>query len=211
MKATKDVKLVTVGKIIEELTEFEKEHSEEDVVCFLPDDGIGYVVGTKLDKDGDVCISLEEEAEDSGCYSVEMLSWELQGYDKQACIYMKCRGSLLSFEECSSLFEYSEEDDVVFCDSVQIGQNEETTEQVRESSWLTEAEMRENEKEERRRKVINKCETIALIILTFCVVVGLIFNVYAIVTHSGVLWENILWSIVFLVCAIFCSLTLYHS
>lgn len=211
MKETKTVKLVTIGKIIEELIELENGHLEVDVVCCQPDDSMGYIVGTELDKDGDVCIFLDEEYEDSCCYNVEMLSSELQVYDKNARVYIKGSGLLFGIEEGNFLFEYDEMEDVVSCNCIKIGNYKEESHQGRGYGWLMEAEIRENEENERRRKVIDKRETIVLAILTLCLVVGLIYNVYAIVTHSGVHREIILWGIVCLVCVIFCSLTLYYS
>lgn len=210
MKKDKSIKLTTVGNITKELIKFEKKHSEDDVACSMPDDSMGYVVGTELDEDGDVCIFLDEVYEDSGCYNVEMLCNELQGYDRKAGVYMKGSGLFLNFEDNNDLFEYNEDEDFVYCNSIQISKYEQSH-QRREKGWLTEAEIRENEEKERRRKVIDKRETIVLAILTMCLIVGFIYNVYAIITHSGTMWENILWSIICLTCSILCSCVLYNS
>lgn len=210
MKKDKEIKLMTVGKIIRELTEFEKKHSEDDVACCLPDDSMGYVVGTELDEDGDACVFLDETYEDSGCYNVEMLCNELQDYDQKACIYMKGCGLLLSFEDCNGLFEYNEDEDAIFCSGIKIGKYKQSH-QRRGNSWLTEAEIREKEEEERRQKVTAKYQTIALAIFTLCMIVGFIYKVYAIITHSGAMWENILWGVTFLFCSILFSCVLYSQ
>lgn len=201
---------MTVRKIIKELTKLGKTHSEDDVACCLPDNSIGYVVGTEPDEDGDVCIFLDEVYEDSGCYNVEMLCNELQSYDQKAHVYMKGCGLLLGFEDHTCLFEYNEEEDFVYCESIKIGTYKQSH-QRRGNGWLTEAEIRENEEKARKRKVIDKRETIVLAFLTLCLIVGFIYNVYAIITHSGTMWENIFWSIICLACSILCSCVLYFS
>lgn len=210
MKDAKGVKLVTVGMIIKELAKLEKTHSDEELVCCLPDDSTVYVVGTEQDEDGDVCIFLEEEIVDSGFYDVEMLCDELHSYDMKARVFMKGCGLLLGLSDDGGLFAYDEEDCVVFCNSIKIGKyNEEPYRGG--NGWLTEAEIRKNEEDKRRQEVIDKRETVALAILTLCLIAGLVYNVYAIVTHSGALWENILWTIVCLFTAVFCSLALYFQ
>lgn len=196
MKEAKEVKLVMVGKVIGELTRLKKKNSEDNVVCCLPGGSLRYVVSSGLDEDGDVRIFLDEDYEDSGCYNVEMLSNELHGYDKKARVYLKGCGLLLGLKDCKDLFEYDEGEDVVFCDSIKIGKSEEVSHERREYGRQTGAAKREN---------------IALAILTLGLVVALIYNVYAIIAHSGALWKNILWSVVCLVCAILCSLVLYFS
>lgn len=54
-------------------------------------------------------------------------------------------------------------------------------------------------------------ETIAMAILTLSLIAGFIYNVYAIITNTGTIWENILWSIVCLGGVAFCSLVLYFN
>lgn len=135
----------------------------------------------------------------------------MQGYDQKACVYMKGSGLLLSLEDHNGLFEYNEEEDAVYCGSIKIGKYEQVSHQRSGNGWLTETEIREKEEKERRRKVTDRRETIVLAILTLCLILGFIYNVYAIITHSGTMWENILWSIICLACSILCSCVLYNS
>lgn len=214
MKVTKDIKLVTVGEILAELTKYKKKHSDDVVMCELPDadfEDSGYIAGSYLDKDGDVCLFLDEGIEDSSCYDVEMLCEELQGYDHPVRVYMECNGILLSIENCCDLFEYDKDEEVVFCSTIKIGKIKKEPPKTSGNGWLTEAEIHKNEEDERRRKAKDKFENIVLIILIFGLIVGFVYHMYCIITHTGTLWYHILWSVVYFLLGGLNCLVLYYS
>lgn len=213
MKTNDTHQLLTVAQISKGLKRFVKEHADTDVVCCLPDGTQCYVVVTRLDDDGDVSICIEEGYEDSGCYSVEMLSDELQDYASKARIYMEGCGLLMNFEDTESPWDYNDDDDVVFCSTEKIGTSKENPHprQQKGNPWLTKAEQHMNEEEKKKRRIVSKCETIVLALLTAGFIFGCCYNAYAIFATTMWMWANIMWGIVcFFLAAIGC-LTLYFS
>lgn len=123
MKTYKGVEFVTVGDLTRELKEFKKEHSEDEVVCDMPDEDTCYVSGIEVDDDGDLCIYLDDEEYDGAYYDVSMLLAELEDYNPQTKAYMVGCDKYLTFRFFGEnhIFAYDEGNDTVGCDGTVFG------------------------------------------------------------------------------------------
>lgn len=97
MKTSKDIELLTVGQLLEELAEFEEEYSDWDIVCWTPNGEPCYPTNVELDEDGDLCIAFRED--DGENYDVGMLLEELDEYDEDTSVYVAARGLYLNIKE----------------------------------------------------------------------------------------------------------------
>lgn len=126
MKTDKD--LIIVGQLIEDLAEFEEECSDWDVVCWTPDGEPCYINEAELDEDGDLCLSLDEDGDDT--YDVESLIEVLGEYDENTLVYVVARGLYLNIEAKpdSTVFEEDCDEvsdiDIVACRGSVIGEYE---------------------------------------------------------------------------------------
>lgn len=222
MQTSKDIILYTVGQLVKELTKYSNNHSEDEIVCYLPDGDSCYFSSLNLDDDGDLCIYLDEQYEDGAHYDVDMLLSELEGYESQTKVYLAGCGLYMTFEPIvnNKLFQFDEEEEWIGCEGTSFGEYEEDEDVIanekegrRQSgwSWLTPAEKRELEKQKKKEQLESILQTTVLGILTLLTIYGLFYNVRAIINHSGTLWENIIGSIVCLILAIIGSLTLYFD
>lgn len=203
--------LMTVSKLIEELKRFEKKYSDADVVCYLPDYTVCYVVTVRMDDEGDVCIRFEDHDEDIDCYCVEMLLDSLSEYNRNARVYIDVCGYYATFTVYSDgeFFIYNEDEEWVYCDCEIIGEYDEPEYC---SGWHTPAERRMLAEKARKEKRQHKIEYGVLLALTVLIVCAFFYNVWAAVTLSGdALWKNILWAVTCLFCSIISSLTLYYD
>lgn len=210
MKTSKNISFVTVGQLKKELKRFEKNHSDDDVACCLPDGTLCYVLNTMADDDGDLCINLDDEEFD-GCYcDVGTLLDELKGFDPEAKAYMAVSGQYLTFSIYGEnrIFDYDDENEAVSCDGDIFGHYKEP---VVNSGRRTEAEDREIARKAKEETRTDKAERIVLFILTILGFCGLIYNVYTLITHSKAIWESILWIVCFLVCVSVGTVTLYND
>ncbi len=142
MKTPSDIRLITVRRLIDELGEFESECPDTEVTFELPGTGIFRVSNIELDKDGDVCIKLNQKAYDDGdcyietidylspdSYAVENLIFDLGHYDDNARVYLAGNGLymniILSGIEEGDLFSNDEDNEQVNCEVSQFGKYEE--------------------------------------------------------------------------------------
>lgn len=93
---TTDKDLMTVGQLAEDLAEFEEEHSDWDVVCRTPYGEPCYINEAEPDEDGDLCLSLDEDGDET--YDVATLIEVLGEYDDDTPVYVAVRGLYLNIE-----------------------------------------------------------------------------------------------------------------
>lgn len=123
-----DKELMTIGRLVEDLAEFEEEYSDWDVVCWTPSGEPCYINDAEPDEDGDLCLSLDEDFSDT--YDVASLIEVLGEYGDDTPVYVAARGLYLNIEEKadSTVFEEDcdeESDiDVVACRGSVIGEYE---------------------------------------------------------------------------------------
>lgn len=123
-----DKELMTIGRLVEDLAEFEEENSDWDVVCWTPDGEPCYINDAEPDEDGDLCLSLDEDYSDT--YNVASLIEVLGEYGDDTPVYVAARGLYLNIEEKpdSTVFEEDCDEvsdiDVVACSGSVIGEYE---------------------------------------------------------------------------------------
>ena len=122
MKTKANIKLITVGRLVKELSKFEKKCADYDVACWAPDYLTCCVTGHRLDEDGDLCIHLEQREEDGGYCTVEMLLADLASYDRDVRVYMKSCGYYLNFETDDGIFTENDDDEIVGCHANAFGE-----------------------------------------------------------------------------------------
>lgn len=119
---------MTVGRLVEDLAEFEEKNSDWDVVCWTPDGEPCYVNDAEPDEDGDLCLSLDEDYSDT--YDVASLIEVLGEYGDDTPVYIAARGLYLDIEEKSDSTVFEEDCDevsdidVVACRGSVIGEYE---------------------------------------------------------------------------------------
>lgn len=123
-----DKELMTIGQLIEDLAEFEEEYSDWDVVCWTPDGEPCYINEAEPDEDGDLCLSLDEDGDET--YDVASLIEVLGEYGDDTPVYVAARGLYLNIEEKpdSTVFEEDCDEvsdiDIVACRSSVFGEYE---------------------------------------------------------------------------------------
>ena len=210
MKKTNGTKLITVGELLNELKQFGKDCSEYVVNIDIPDGSTLNVMGTALDKDGDLSIEVDEDP-DEGYYDVRMLIDELKGYVKSTRVYLEGCGLYLAFKvnaKGNILPGTNGEDETVGFDAYAFGEYT-----YKPSGWRTESEERQIAEEARKEQRKEHAESIVLAVLTVIVFFGLCYNIYALVVHSTrhAVWENILGVVACLIILAICDGTLYYS
>ncbi|MBR6466453.1 MAG: hypothetical protein IKS82_08460 [Bacteroidales bacterium] len=208
MKDIADINFITVGKLVAELKEYGKDYLNYVLNIEIPDGSVLNVMSTGLDRDGDLSIEVDEDP-DEGYYDIQMLIDDLEGYDKNARVYMEGCGLLFTFNvqaDGSILSEPNDEDETVGCDALAFGEYK-----YEPSGWLTESQKRELAEEARKEKRKEKIYTIVLAVLIVAEIVGLVYHVKALLSHTQPLWESILWIVVYIVLLVICGGTLYYS
>jgi len=133
METPDNVKLITVGQLLEELAEFEEDYSDWDVACWTPDGQPCFPTSVELDEDGDLCIALKQD--DGVNYNVSMLVEELDEYDDDTQVYVAARGLYLSIDvnKDGTIFEedcVEESDiDIIACHGTAFGEYEDDWEE----------------------------------------------------------------------------------
>lgn len=216
MKASEDIKLITVKVLTKDLKRFVNKHADDDVACYSSDGDIYYIETLDMDDDGDLWIGVTDDEYDGGFYTVDMLLAELEDYDASTRVYLGCFGDCFTLEvdDKGHVFAYDDENEVVACDCDAFEPDDNSGhihERRRESYVPAENESRQQKEEARNEKIKSKIETIVLAILTLLVAGGLVYNVYALFTGEGAIWEHVLWGIACLVVTVIGSLTLYYS
>ena len=199
------VSFVTVGKLLQELKEYEDQYWDLCIACRISDDeedSILCIAGSELDDEGDLCLHLAERDffdEDDGYYDVADLIAVLHNRARDSKVYLAGCGLLLSFDlnGDGTIFDgVNEDDDTIGCGLSAFGEYEETLE---EEPALV-------------RKRDGLGEDIALVILTLLGLSALAYNVYGLVTRSGsALWEHVIWIAAGAVVVLVCGLTLFNS
>ena len=194
MKAEENIKLATVGNLLDELKKYEKKHWELSVVAWTRNDYTFGVVGIGKDKDGDLRIEVEEvEEELEGIWSVADVITSLERYSKDARVYLAGHGVYFSIECEGSIFTKSEDDDVIGCYANPFSEYE--PEPLRD-----------------RKKRGNPTETIVLVAIALAAVCWLGYNIYAMIAGvGGPLWEKILWIVASVIVLVVSGCTLYYS
>ena len=206
MEALEKTKLVTNGELIKDLKRFEKNKWYYDVVCTMPDFTACCITGIAPDEKGDICIYVEDGVWDVDYHVDEVLA-QLRSFDKNAGVYMAGCGVLMAISvDGGEIFACDNDAESVSCDAVIIGEyHAPAYRDSHEDHHLTQ----QIDKKERREDNIM---TIVLIILMIFCAIGLVYNVMAIINHSGqYLLNNVLWAVVFLVSLVISSCTLYFS
>lgn len=123
-----DKNMVTVGQLLEDLSEFEEEYSDWDVVCWTPDGEPCYLNECETDEESELCLSFDEDGDET--YDVATLIEVLDEYDDDMPVYVAARGLSLNIKKKSdsSIFEEDCDEvsdiDIVACRSSVIGKDE---------------------------------------------------------------------------------------
>lgn len=210
MKQCENTGLTTIGKLLNELKGYEKKCSDSVVTIDIPDGSTLNVMGTGLDRDGDLSIEVDEDP-DEGYYDVQMLLDELEGYDKKTRVYLEGCGLYLTFEVSQDgclLSDANDDDETIGFDAYAFGEYK-----YQPSEWLTVFEKRVQAEKDRKKKREERIEYIILAVLTVVIFFGLCYNIYALVVHSArhAVWENIGGVIVCVFLLVICGATLYYS
>lgn len=209
MKTKENIKLITVGRLVKELSRFEKKCSDYDVACWAPDYLTCCVRGHRLDEDGDVCIHFEMQEDDGGYFTVEMLLADLASYDENARVYMESCGYYLNFEADGDIFTESEDDEIVGCHANAFGEYDEPT---LDEGDINDADRRYLEEKHREEKREDRTLTVIMIALMILLMFWMGRNIAAIVTHScDSVVGNIIWIIICAVLLAINVLTLHYS
>jgi hypothetical protein len=207
MKTKESIKLTTVGKLLEELTGFEK-ISDDCVGVWIPDGSTLCIVGMGLDKDGDLRIELEEQlGEQEGFWSAADTIEALKEYGKDVRVYFAGCGLYLSIDPVhdGSIFKENDDDDLVGCYASAFGEyRPEPQRDGYEERLSAETAMKKN-----RRDCI---ETLVLILIMLAAICLFGYNIYALIAGiGGPLWEKILWIVGSGIVLVVSSFTLYYS
>ena len=127
MNKTDNTKLITVGNLLKELKRYGKGCSEYVVNIDIPDGSTLNIMGTGLDKDGDLSIEVDEDP-DEGYFDVQMLIDELEGYAKSTRVYLEGCGLYLTFKVNADgriVSGYDDEEEIVGFDAYAFGEYEE--------------------------------------------------------------------------------------
>lgn len=212
MKTTPGNNLITVGKLVKELKGFGEERAHYDLAVWVPEDDERSfcIMGTALDKDGNLCISMEDLDLSEGYYNVQNLLDDLDIYDSKVKVYLEGCGMTLGFDRNGDGCVFGSPDDqeeIAGCYASPFGTYKEEPQ-----GWLTESEKRMLAKEEQKKKRVGRLESIALIVLTLVGAFGLFYNIAALVKHAErPVWESILWIVTCIVVMVICLFTLYYS
>lgn len=201
MKTKENIKLITVGRLLKELKEYSEECPDYEMVCSTPDDRTFGIDGTWRDKDGDLCV-LVVDPEDTmagvveEAYTVEMLLQDLEECDESTRVYLKGGGLFMNVKPCGDCEIFDEgEDEELWFEVTAFGEYELPA----AGSWdhKTEWEKRYIAEEEHKRKLEDRRETIALVALCVLLAGWSVYNVYALISHTGnSIAENIIWIVV---------------
>jgi len=187
-------KTMTVRDLIRELNEVSNVCEEYDLVLWAPGDLVCCVTKTIIDEDGDVRICVEEEYDDGGYYTVEMLRDELESYDEGKSVYWAGCGLYMTVEQDGGVFAVDHDSESVGADALVVGRYEEEEE---ESGWLTIEDRRELAEANRKQRRQNRWMLALLGLFSILTVYILCINVYEAVTRTGdCLGSNIVWILV---------------
>lgn len=208
MKKIDNQRLATVGKLVGELSGYDKEYPNFDVVVWIPDGSTLCIVGARLDKDGDLRLEVEEVGDEGGDYDVDALLEMLRGYDQDTRVYLAGHGLYFNIDQDGGIFaEPGEEDETVGCYATAFGGYK-----VEPPVFRTAAENRVLAEEARKKEREERIYAIVLVALSVAVFCWLLYNVYTLVTHSWkYVWENIMWVFACLVILVINVLTLHYS
>ena len=197
-----DIELTTIGQLVEYLTEIENECMDWDVVCIAPDGTSCHITSLELDEDGILCIGVDDYVYDmDDCYSVDILLNELQTYNEQTRVYIAGHNQYMKWVD-GPLYEDENEEVGFDCiafepDKAQECLSEQLTEVERSGlAW---------------KQFVQNIQRIVLFVITLLLVYGSVYNVRALLTHSGTAWQNIMWSFICIFLTIIGSLTLYSD
>lgn len=174
MKTPKEIKLLLVGQLMEELSEYSQECLNWDIVCNDPD-GTSYYVANiegalEIDEDGDLRISLDDaEYDKDDCYTVEMLLDELKKYKLQTKVYLAGHGLYMTWDDSMT---YDDEYEEIGFNGITFGKYEE---QSNASGWLTESEKRNLAKEHKEEQLKKNLLRIVLAVMTILLISGAIY------------------------------------
>lgn len=194
---------VNVDSLIKEIEAVGKRCSGFNVICWLPEDITCEIVGVKTDKNGDICLWIEEKIEDPGGYDVETLFDVLKGSKKGARVYLATEGAYFGFEvnHNGDIFsDPDDEDESIGFYAFEIGAYDVD---ISHDSQMT--PMTQTTKE-------SSILTIVLVLISTLPVGLLCHNIVKLLTHSGQhVWENILWVVVCAILIVIDAMTLIHS
>lgn len=209
MRTAEKITLITAEELVKELKSLEKECLTYDVACWVPNSDTLCVTGTRLDKDGNIRIDLEEWQEDGGYYTADMLLSEIGRYEKGAKVYLAGCGLYLSIDVNKDGSVFSESDDeMVGCYASVFGKYQ----MEKPRGFRTETEERKLAEEAKKQRRENRIMSLVLILIALGGIFLLIYNTYALLTHTAKpLWECILWIVASIVIIGVAGLTLFYS
>ena len=193
MRTDSEVRLATVGKLLKELKAYDGECLDyyPTVSVSGEDDRDFCIMGTGLDKDGDLQIGVEETDMSEGYYNVQELIDDLEGYDGNTRVYMAGCGLYLTFEQEGGVF-CAPDDDTVGSYATVFGKYEEEPRGGRMEKEMRQAARRSSWKV-RTKDWKGILEVVTYLLCIPLTVYGLYYNVAALVKHSRPILESALW------------------
>lgn len=193
IKTTRSNKLVTVGKLLGELKEYENKRWDASVVAWIQDDQTLGVVGIGKDKDGDLRVEVEEvEEEMEGIWTVSDVIDSLERNGKEGRAYLAGHGLFFAIDDKGCIFTESDDGDVIGCDASVFGEYEEEPRSV-----LTEKEERQTARRMAWKTRMSNwkgiLESVTFLLCIPLAAYGIYYNIVALAKHSRPVWETVLW------------------
>lgn len=199
MKTNNNIRLTTVGEIIEELKKYEKNSWDREVAIWLDGDNPFFIMSVGLDADGDLCFEVEEQDDViEGCYIVADTLSALEQYSNDTRVYFAGEGLYLNLEKKGSIFSSNDEDDTITCNATSFGKYN--------------VEYKESSKAVKKRDNEDSVLGIVQWVILLGTLIWLLYNIYILcVGGSDHLWERILWIVCCIVVIVILSCSIFYS
>ena len=210
MKTENDVKLMTVGELLDALKSYKKKYLEYDFFIWceeLDDEHLG-VYGMDLDEDGDLRMLVDwTEFGGVGFITIEEVMEDLKELDRNTRIYLDWFGYYLALER-DSFYEPDDDYKTISCDSFIIGEYD-----IPEPYVPTEKELRQAARreiwEDRKSSWKGYLEVATYVLTIPLVIWGLYHNIAAWAQHTKPVWEVICWLVILLLVGYVCIQQLF--
>lgn len=162
---------MTVRDLTKELNKVSKECVDYDVLIWAPSDMVLCVTKTDIDENNEVRICLEQEGDDGGYYTVDMLKDELEGYDENAPVYLAGSGLYMTFDQSEGIFIEDTDSEIVGAYTSIFGKYKEEEEED-EVGWITIEERKEMAKELRKQRLQKRWAMALVTVITILIILA---------------------------------------
>lgn len=195
MKTIENVKLLTVGNLLDSLSDISEDNWHYDVKYILPDEDETACImsGCYTDKDGDLCILIDENWDgESSDFAVEALKDELESYDPDTKVYLVGGSVCFTFDAGAGYDVFAEDEDCeeVTCFIKVIGkyenfESEEDPDHDTEQEGTEAAEPSAVQEQAPEEKHADAGTVVARVCLAVLLIGIIAYNVFAIITSKA--------------------------